>query len=83
MKTSRKRTHAPDSGGRASERAVNRPENVDLMRRPTEDPRWASKTDREDPTSPSFGRKREPQSEGYVGQAAIPPVAQRAHTTIA
>jgi hypothetical protein len=38
-------------------------------------------TDREDPTSPSFRRKRAPESEGYVGQAAIPPFTRRAHST--
>ena len=53
MKTIRKRTHANDSGGRASSRAVNRPATVDLIRRSTEDQRWASERGREDAIPPA------------------------------
>ena len=54
-----------------------RPNNA-LYRRRT----LGFETDREDPTSPSFGRERAPQSEGYVGQAAIPPFCPESQTTI-
>jgi hypothetical protein len=41
-----------------SSRDLNRSENVDLMRRPTEDRRWASKTDREGAIPPVAGFAR-------------------------
>jgi hypothetical protein len=66
----------PNRGGRASSRAARTCHNrrVYFCPRLQHALGFANKTDREDPTSPNRGKCTTLWTEGYVGQAAIPPV---------